>query len=92
MKKYSEFQLYKIWPSGKFTYNQQVRKMEYNLRDSLWSIGLLFEDKIEGFTSVSKSIVPSSLLPSDCDDNWQDKVSQEVQVIKHSLSTLNVVF
>ena len=59
--------------------------MEYNLRDSLWSIGLLFEDKLEGFTAVSKSIVPSSLLQSDCDDNWTGEVSQEVQFYKHLL-------
>ena len=34
--------------------------MEFNLSDSLWSIGHIFSNRIEGFTTVSQLVQPSN--------------------------------
>lgn len=60
MTKLTEVKQFKIWNFGKFTYNESVRKAEFNLNDSLWSVGLLFNDKIEGFAAVSLDVEPSA--------------------------------
>ena len=73
----TEVKQFKIVNSGKSTYNESMRSTEFNLNDSLWSVGsLLFNDKIEGFATVSQPIEPSALQENDCIEQLSEEENE----------------
>ena len=79
VQKKSKSERFKIQPSGRYEYSQFVRKMKFNLSDSLWSIGLLFSDKIDGFTVVDQSGALLALRSWDCEEEEPTCIITEVK-------------
>ena len=78
VQKKARYETFKIQTSGRYEYIQLIRKMKFNLSDSLWSIGLLFSDKIDGFTVVDQSGQPETLRARDCEEEDPTCIITEV--------------